>query len=357
MSVATRPVSVLPAGTAFARFVMLQCLRERYGVKAALDEAAKLTNTPQVYATLEAHMLGTKAAVAAGTTSDSTYAAPLAQFGIAQEPLQLLRGASILGALESRMRRIPFRTKVARETGSGTGGAWIGEGLGTPVAATAYDTISQECYKAAKIIVLSDELLKLGDPNAERTVRDTVVAGVGAFLDGQLLTSTVTLSAGLRPAAITNGATAVSQTGVTAAAVALDLGSLLAAITTSGGGLVWIMRPITAYNIAAKFAAAGMSTDIPRTLLGIPLILSVNTPQQITLVDAANILYSDDGGFDVSISTQALLEMNDAPAEPTAASTVMTSLFQRNLWGVRVTRWLAYLRAQSGAVAYMTVTY
>jgi hypothetical protein len=117
------------------------------------------------------------------------------------------------------------------------------------------------------------------------------------------------------------------------------------------------MKPTTAYNIAAKFAAVGMTTDIPRTLLGIPLILSVNSPAQITLVDAANILYSDSGAIDVSISNQALLELSDAPAEPTAASTVMSSLYQRNCFGVRVTRWLAYLRAQTGAVAYMSVTY
>ena len=74
-------------------------------------------------------------------------------------------------------------------------------------------------------------------------------------------------------------------------------------------------------------------------------------------MDAASILYSDAGGFDVSISENALLELDSAPTEPTAASTVMTSLYQKNLWAVRVIRWLAYLRAQTGAVAYMTVTY
>ena len=84
---------------------------------------------------------------------------------------------------------------------------------------------------------------------------------------------------------------------------------------------------------------------------------TLNSPAQITLVDAANILYSDDGGFDVSISNQAAIEMDSAPTDPPVAATVITSLFQRNLFGVRVLRWLAYLRAQTGAVAYMPVTY
>jgi HK97 family phage major capsid protein len=356
MSIATRPVSILPTGTAFVRYLMVKSIQERYGAMAALDAARPLRDTPQVLACLDDE-LHVKAAVAPMTSSDATAAGPLVVYGIAQEGLGLLRGDPIINLMETKFRRVPFRTKVARETGSGTGGAWIGEGLGTPVAATAYDTLTQEGYKAAKIVVLSEELQKLGDPDAERTVRETVVAGVAAFVDLQLLTPTVTLSAGLRPAAITNGATAVTQTGVTAAAVALDLGSLLAAITTNAASLVWIMKPLTAYNIAAKFAAVGMTTDIPRTLLGIPLVLSANSPQQITLVDAANILYSDSGAIDVSTSTQALLEMVDTVTDPPVAATVYQNLFQRDLWGVRVTRWLAYLRAQTGAVAYMTVTY
>src|SRR4030095_13681103 len=316
MSTPNRVVSALPPGTAFSRYLMV--LGAGQGdMYTELTLAEKFKDSPQVHATLE---LRTKAAVAAGTTTDATWAGPLAVYGIAGEALALLRGASIIGALEGKMRRVPFRTKVPRETGSGTGGAWVGEGLATPVAATAYDTLSQEAYKAAKIVVLSEELLKIGDPDAERTVRETVIAGVAAYLDSQFLTNTVTLSADLRPAAITNGATAVTSTGVTAAAVTTDLGSLLAAITTSGGGLVWIMRPLTAYNIAAKLAAVGMTTDIPRTLLGIPLILSVNSPAQITLVDAAHILYSDTGAIDVDTSTQAAIEMNDAPAEAPRAA-------------------------------------
>ena len=102
-----------------------------------------------------AESLRTKAAVLPGDTVTGTWAPALAQYGFAAEALQLLRGSSILGALQSRFRQVPFRVKVARETGTGTGGAWIGEGLSTPVAATAYDTLTQEALKAAVIVVLS----------------------------------------------------------------------------------------------------------------------------------------------------------------------------------------------------------
>jgi hypothetical protein len=121
-------------------------------------------------------------------------------------------------------------------------------------------------------------------------------------------------------------------------------------------GLTWVMRPITAYRFAATIGGTA-AMDIPRSLFGVPMVLSLNSPQQITLVDANAILYSDDGGFDIDTTEQASLQMNDAPTDPAVAATVFEPLWQFNLWAVKVTRWLAYLRAQTGSVAYMTVTY
>ena len=63
-------------------------------------------------------------------------------------------------------------------------------------------------------------------------MRQTVTTGVTAYLDAQLVTNTITLVAGTRPAAITNGATAVTSTGTTAAQMNADLAGLFAAVTT-----------------------------------------------------------------------------------------------------------------------------
>jgi HK97 family phage major capsid protein len=349
-SVPTR-VSSLPDGTALSRYLMV--LGESRGdTHKALMIAERWRDTPQVKATLDLQL---KAAVAPATTSDATWAGPLAPHGIAGEALQLQRAASILGALEGKFRRVPFRTHVARETGTGTGGAWVGESLSTPVAATAYDTLSQESYKGATIVVLSNELLQLGNPAAERTVRQTVTAGVTAYLDAQALTNTVSHIANTRPAAITAGATAVTSTGTTAAQINADLAGLLDAVTTPGP-LVWVMKPTTAYRIAATIGGTA-AVNVPLSLFGIPLVLSANSPAQITLLDPAQILYSDDGRIEVEFSEQASLQMSDSPTDPAVSATVFTSLWQNNLWAVKVTRWIAYLRAQTGAVSYMTVAY
>ncbi len=352
MTAVPRPVSILPTGTAFSRYLMI--LGAARGDSAAAQLMSEhFKDSPTVSATL---LIQTKAAVGAGTTTDATWAGPLAVHGIAGEALALERGSSILGTLSGKFRRVPFRTNVPRETGAGSGGAWVAENASIPVASTAYDTVTQQSYKASTIVVMTRELLNIGHSDSERTVRETVTAGVSAFLDGQFLNPAVTLIANQRPASITNGATAITSTGSTAAQMNADLGAMLAAITTEGGGLAWIMRPTTAYRIAATIGGTA-AVDVPRSLFGIPMILSKNSPAQITLVDANHVLYSDDGGIDVASSDQATLQMNDAPTDPAVAATVFESLWNRNLWAVRVTRWLAYLRAQTGAVSYMTVSY
>jgi hypothetical protein len=116
------------------------------------------------------------------------------------------------------------------------------------------------------------------------------------------------------------------------------------------------MRPQTAYTIAATIGGTA-AVDVPRTLFGIPLVLSANSPQQVTLLDAAHILYSDEGGIELDTTDEATIQMDTAPTDPAVAATVFTSLRENNLWAVRCTRWIAWLRAQTGAVVYMTVTY
>ena len=318
----------------------------------AVELARGWKDSPQVAACLEAEI--TRSAAAAGTTSDSAWAGPLAAYGIAAEALQLLRGASVIGALESKMRKVPFRAKVAREIGAGTGGAWIGEGFSTPVAATNYDTLYQEIYKAGEIVVLSQELLRASDPAAERTVTDTVVAGVAAYLDAQFLTPSVALIPNLQPASITHGATAITSSGTSAAQIAGDLAAMLAAIQTPGSGLTWVMRKKTMGTIAA---ALGSTSGLPATLLAMPVLTSDNAGAQITLIDCAAVLYSDDGQIALDTSEEALLAMDSAPMNPPDATVVQTSLWQNDQWGARAVRWIAYQVARPGAVSYMTVAY
>src|SRR5215471_10277550 len=118
-------VSSLPAGTAFSRLVMALGRARGDLVSAHAFAEASLRSTPQVAATLAEW--STKAAVPVGTTTDATWAGPLAPYGIAAEALTLLRAQSILGQLEPRLVRVPLHVNVPHETGAGAIGGWVGE--------------------------------------------------------------------------------------------------------------------------------------------------------------------------------------------------------------------------------------
>jgi HK97 family phage major capsid protein len=234
-------------------------------------------------------------------------------------------------------------------------GGWVAAGGAIPVQETDFATIIEEHFKYGVIVVLSEELVALSNPNAEATVRRTVLGGLAAAIDTQLLLPTVAVSAGVNPASILAGASETTTTGTTAAQMAADLAAMLAAVTTPGP-LVWIMRPGTMYRIALTLGS--QAAGLPNTLFGIPVIASVNSPAQIALIDPSAILYSDSGQFDLDTSENALLQLDSAPAEPTAAATVMQSTYQRNLVAIRALRWLAWLNpTPTTSAAFMTVAY
>ena len=96
-SVLTRPISLLPAGTSFSRLVMALAHSHGDAYRAQLV-AEYWRDSPEVTATLESWRI--KAAVPAGSTTDSTWASPLALHGISSEALAIMRGLSVVGSLE-----------------------------------------------------------------------------------------------------------------------------------------------------------------------------------------------------------------------------------------------------------------
>ena len=129
-----RVVSALPIGTAVSRFITAKAIGGG-DYWTELQTAEQWRDCPQVKATLELH---TKAAVPAGSTTDSTWAGPLSAYGVAQEAITIMRGMSILGALESKMQSVPLHVKLARETGAGITGGWVAAGGPIPVQKTDF---------------------------------------------------------------------------------------------------------------------------------------------------------------------------------------------------------------------------
>jgi hypothetical protein len=74
----------------------------------------------------------------------------------------------------------------------------------------------------------------------------------------------------------------------------------------------------------------------------------------VALVNASDVYLSDEGGFNISVSREASLQMDSAPDNPTTATTVLVSLWQRNLVGFLAERTINWARRRTGSVAYLT---
>jgi HK97 family phage major capsid protein len=305
-------------------------------------------DTPQVALTL-------KAAMTAGSTSDADWAAPLVSYGLAAEFIELIRGVSVLGRLGPSMRRSPFRVKIPRELTGGTA-SWTGEGKPKPASAMSFDSLILESYKSIALVVLSEELVRSTSPAANGQITDVLARSVAAFLDAQFLDPTITMIAGERPASITNGGPSVVSSGASAAQILADL-TAMTALLGSWMAPYWVMKPSTASAITGKGQEFTGLTANGGLLLGIPAVTSITSPQQITLLDAGDLLLADDGNARIEFARHATIEMDSAPTNPPTASTVFISLWQANLVGLLVERQIAWLKCHDASAVVMAVAY
>lgn len=358
--------SNLPKGTSFTRYAMALARSKGNLMQAAEIAKGWHDSTPEVETVL-------RAAVAAGTTTDSAWAAPLVQYQtMANEFIELLRPETIIGKING-LRRVPFNVKMPGQTSASSVG-WVGEGKPKPVSALAFNTTTLGFSKVAGIVVLTDELVRFSNPSAEALVRSDLTAAIAQFLDKDFVDPGKSASANVSPASITNGVTPVVASGTDASNLRADVQALFkkfVAANVSVAGSVWIMKPTTALTIGMMQNALGQS-EFPGvnmnggTFFGLPVIVSENIPDnagsgspvtgdgaRIILVKPSEILLADDGGVTLDVSREASLQMDSAPDSPATASTVYTSLWQNNMVAIRAEREINWARRRAEAVGYI----
>jgi len=276
------------------------------------------------------------------------------------EFLELLRPRTLLGQIPG-LRQVPFNISVPSQTAGGTYG-WVGQGLAKPVTKAAYATVTLPFAKAAGIIVLTEELVKLSTPSAEGLVREEMIAGMAQFLDGQFVDPAVAVAANVSPASITNGGSTAAASGVTSAAARLDLATSVAVFTAANiplAGSVWLMSDSNAFGLALSVNALGnplfpgMSIT-GGSIFGIPVVVSNNVGNRVILLHAPSVLFADEGGVQIDVSREASVQMDSAPDSPATSTTVLVSLWQNNLVGLRAERMITWKLARAAAVRYIT---
>lgn len=308
-----------------------------------------------------------KTAVAAGTTTNSTWAKPLvgAETDVYADFAEYLRPATVLGKFGQgnvpALRTVPFRTRLLGQT-SGGAANWVGEGNAKPLTKFDFAGTTLEPLKIAAIAVITKELLEDSSPSAELLVRDGLRDALVAKLDNDFIAPGVSANAGINPASITNAASPITSTGDDAEAVRCDVRALLAnfiAANNPPSTGVFVMPTLTALALSqmqnplgqTEFPGIGMTGGV---LLGFPVIVSDYMPAgYVALINAGDVYYGD-GAITVDMSDQASVQMDDTPDNPTTASTVLVSLWQRNLVGFLVEKRVNYKLRRTGSVQLLS---
>jgi HK97 family phage major capsid protein/HK97 family phage prohead protease len=382
----------LPPGIEFARYAMCLATAKGDAMMAHAIAKARYPDQHRVHRVLEAKAMGidvTKAPIAGGSTTHTTWAGPLVQidYQFAGDFVEYLRPRTILGKFGTggipSLRRIPFNVSVAGQTSGGTG-YWVGEGAPKPVTKYDFGRTTLPFAKVANIAVLTEELVRFSNPAAETLVRDALAETLIAKLDVDFVDPAKAISAGISPASITNGATPVVATGYTAAALRKDTVTLInkfiaARMYLSSG--VWIMGSSAALNISNMVNSLGQS-EFPTmsmqggTYVGMPVIVSDHVATVsagsptiarpiIVLVDAQEIWLADDGNVSIDVSREASLQMETAPtntptglgASPNApTATSMVSMFQTDSVAIRAEREINWLPRRGATLGGQYIT-
>jgi HK97 family phage major capsid protein len=349
--------SNLAPGTAFIRYCQALAVTKGEVMRAIEYSKQWHDSTPEVE-------LVFKAAVAAGTTTDATWAGPLAPLTpLAADFLALLRPQTILGKVDTFFR-VPFNVSVPAQTGGGTY-QWVGQGAPKPVGKLAFSTITLTILKCAGIIVITEELARTSTPSAEEVIRRDMIAGIAQFLDTQFIDPAAAAVAGVSPGSVTNGVTPITTAGTTPANARTDIQALANAMTaalipTAGAVLILsetnALALTNALNPLGQPLFPGMSQG-GGMIMGYKAIASQAAGTTVALVQPSAILYADDGGVTIDVSREASLQMDTALDNPPLATTLLTSLWQMNLVGLRAERFINWKKARTGVVQYTAATY
>ena len=357
------PEQKLPKGVEFARAVICRAAGAKMGVSALELAKHYYPDFPRIQSFL-------KEAVPAGSTLDSTWAGPLVYpQNLVNEFVEFLRDMTIIGKIDG-FTRVPFNSRFNGQT-SGGAGYWVGQGKAKPLTKFDYNEITVPFTKVANISVLTEELIRFSNPNAEINVRNQLARACQERLDIDFIDPAKTSSAGISPASITNGIAHIDSSGVTLDAVDVDVQAIMTAfINAKIMPTHWIMPQTVALSLSLMRTALGnyaypTITMTGGTFYGLPVITSqyaiLGTPANnlVILLAAPEILMADDGNFQIDISREASLEMDDAPTmdagslgSPAGATgSVVVSMFQTNSAAVRCERFIYWARRRSGTTA------
>lgn len=289
-----------------------------------------------------------KAAAATGSTSDSTWAAPLAAYEVlANAFLESLQNFGAFDRLLGSMRQVPIRTRVGASTAAASGSA-VGQGMVKSISKLSLAGGMVDERKAVAILVLTEELARFGATAAGNLFAAELSNAVAVATDTEFVS------------VLTAGAPSIGSSGVTAEHVRNDLRGLLSLITTSArSALFLLMTSAVAKTLSILHTSAGDSafpgmTPGGGTIGGIEAVVSDGVPSAtMVLVDAQQVAAASET-IQLEAAREAAVQMDSAPDSPPSGTTNFLSLWQTNHVGLRAERFFGATKLTSSGAAVLT---
>ena len=302
-----------------------------------------------------------KAAVAGGGTGSDEWGHELVHIErYTADFIDYLYGQTVFDRLP--LREVPANINIAGQDGAATA-YWVGESKSIPVTKADFFDVNLGPLKVAALAVVSKELLRDSSPSAEKLVRDALVNASAQRVD-QTFLGTSAAVAGVSPAGILNGLTAGTSAGTDVDGLITDVKALYAGFlaaknasglqfvtTTSLSKSIGLMQ-----NVMGNWAFPNMSAS-GGNLLGDPAVAGDNVGTgDLILLKPSDIYKIGDRGVEVSLSTEAAIQMDDAPngaSDTPTAHTGVVSMFQTESVAIKVVRPLNFAKRRASAVAYI----
>lgn len=302
-----------------------------------------------------------KAAVAGGGTDAGEWGAELVRAERYQgDFIDYLYSRTIFDKLP--LREVPANINIAGQDGTATA-YWVGQSKSTPVSKVDFMDVTLTPLKVAALAVVSKELLRDSSPSAEKLVRDALVEASAQRVDQTFLGAGAAV-AGVSPAGILNGLTAGTSAGADIEGVIADVKALYAGFIAANNsdGLQFVTTQSLAkslglmQNALGNFQFPGLGVN-GGTLLGDTVTAGGNVGAgDLILLKPSDIYKIGDRGVEVTLSTEAAIEMDSAPAgasDTPTANTSVVSMFQTDSVAIKVVRPLNYAKRRASAVAYI----
>ncbi len=332
-------------GIGFAQYVKAKSLSMRMARKGHFVSPLDIAKSKGMHSNV---VQALEKAVVLDTQNSSDLITP---HYLSNDFIELLRAETIVDKLAKHMRTAPFNTNI-KGMATGSTSAWVGEGQAKPVTNPTFDKVEIKHHKLAGIVVMTDELLHLSTPSADKMVLDDLIESTKTLIDETFMDDKPQDDE--RPTGILNGATKITATGSDLDSVKSDLSKLRLAFiqkNLSLSGAFYIMSETRACALAELTDALGnpffkgMQAGVnQKTLNGLPVIESETAGNVIALLKPSELYLADDGDVQIDTSNEATIKSGEKEHH----------LFQDNELAIRVERCITWAKRRLTASAYIS---